>query len=171
MKQNGNSVQWYKQRFELLAYETNFPHSVWGEEFYKGLSAPIKDKLAQVSFLNRQDYNLVAYHAVEFDVQHQMRQEERAVEKKSYDNIIRAPKHYTHPNVATLVSELSNDTPATGTKSKLSQEDRNYRIAHNLCMYDGGDHPTHLCKKLIEKCKKEGKPLPNYPNSQPQMSQ
>lgn len=34
-------------------------------------------------------------------------------------------------------------------------------------MFDGGNHRTHLCTKLIEKCKKEGKPMPVDPTTLP----
>lgn len=49
------------------------------------------------------------------------------------------------------------------SNGKSTQSAKEYRIAQNLCLFDGGNHPTHLCPKLIEKCRKDGKPLPLDP--------
>lgn len=119
--------------------------------------APIKNKLATISFLDRQDYNTLTHHAIKLDELYQIRQQEIAAEKKNSDTN-KTQQQFTSANFANF--SAGNNLVERNNRSKLSLEDRNYRLEKNLCMYDGGNHPTHLCKKLIEKCKKEGKPLP-----------
>lgn len=175
LKQFGNTVQWYKQRYELLCYETNFPKQVWGEEFYKGLSLFIKDKLASVASLDRQNYEVLSYHAIQFDEVNLSRQRERAFEKQNYEYFNKATKPFEKLtfNAPSIISNNVNQPQTqpqprtTDTNGRITQEVREYRKANNLCMFDGGNHRTHLCTKLIEKCKKEGKPMPIDPATLP----
>lgn len=46
------------------------------------------------------------------------------------------------------------------SNGKLTQSAKEYRIANNFCLFDGGKYPTHLYQKLIEKCKREYKSQP-----------
>lgn len=170
LTQKGNTVQWYKQQFELLCYETNFPKQIWGEDFYKGLSPFIKDKLASVAFLDRQNYELLSNHAVQFDEAYLSRQRE-----KNFDNLNRVTKPIDKPNLNSSPvppNNFSHPTPrSTDSNGRITQEVRDYRKSNNLCMFDGCNYRTHLCPKLIEKCRKEGKPMPINPDTLPPKSQ
>lgn len=173
LKQGNNTVQWYKQRFELLSYETEFPLKAWGEDFYKGLSSAIKDKLASVAFIDRSNYDLVTYHAIQFDETYLLRQREKIAEKEILDQLSSKSRHYPSPYSTATIANNHNSTKTpqipSEPRGKISQDMKAYRIANNLCLYDGGNHPTHLCEKLIAKCRKEGKALPINPNNpQPQ---
>ncbi|KAI0993391.1 hypothetical protein K3495_g14792 [Podosphaera aphanis] len=86
LKQGFNSVQLYKQVFELLCHQTDYSLNAWGEEFYKGLAPPIKDKLACVTGLDRRDFEMVAHHAIQFDENHRSRQREKQAEKQTFDS-------------------------------------------------------------------------------------
>ncbi|KAI0998192.1 hypothetical protein K3495_g10001 [Podosphaera aphanis] len=170
LKQNNKSVQQYKQRFELLCYETNYPRQVWGSQFYQGLTAPLKDKLASVAFIDYDNYGMVSQLAVQFDENYQMRQLQRMVDNDSLGLSQKQPFFGTKPpNSASNPSHPPppSQQPTTDSRGKISHEVREYRKANNLCMFDGGSHPTHLCPKLIDKCVKEGKALPVDPATLP----
>ncbi|KAI0992341.1 hypothetical protein K3495_g15845, partial [Podosphaera aphanis] len=163
LKQSNNSVQKYKQRFELLCYETNYPRQVWGSQFYQGLSAPLKDKLASVAFIDYDNYDMVSQLAVQFDENYQMRQLQKLADSNSLGFSQKQPFFNTKPSIAASDPSRPPPPPTTDFRGKISSEVREYRKANNLCMFDGGNHPTHLCPKLIDKCVKEGKALPVDP--------
>ncbi|KAI0992845.1 hypothetical protein K3495_g15339, partial [Podosphaera aphanis] len=165
--QERNTVQWYKQRFELLCYETDFPKQVWGEEFYKGLSLPLKEKLSGVAFLDYRNYDLLTQYAIQLDEVYLMRQREKLSNEK-----IKSDDSQTYTCQPLLIIQNSSHRPVsnsfpssslTNAKTKITQEIKNYRKINKLCMFDGCNYPTHLCPKLIKKCKKEGKPIPMEP--------
>lgn len=45
-------------------------------------------------------------------------------------------------------------------KGKFKRITKKFRVANSLCIFDGGNYPTQLCKKFKYKCKSEGKPVP-----------
>ncbi|KAI0998356.1 hypothetical protein K3495_g9838 [Podosphaera aphanis] len=143
LKQSNKSVQKYKQRFELLCYETNYPRQAWGSQFYQGLTAPLKDKLASVTFIDYDNYDMVSQLAVQFDENYQMHQFQRMVDNNSLG--------FSQNNLFSLTTDF---------RGKISHPVKEYCKANNLCMFDGGSHLTHLCPKLIDKCVKQGKALP-----------
>lgn len=59
--------------------------------------------------------------------------------------------------------KASISPPHLTQDGKLSQEIKEYRKKNNLCLFDGGNHPTHQCQRLIEKLAREAKPPPTVP--------
>lgn len=108
-------MQEYKQRFEQLCYQTELPKTVWGDEFYEGLSLPIKDKLAALTHLNRHDCNNMALHAIKFDESYHARQREKVGEKilRDYCKALSAKddSHHIYNNLQQ--STLSSSLPPT----------------------------------------------------------
>ncbi|KAI0991519.1 hypothetical protein K3495_g16668, partial [Podosphaera aphanis] len=101
----------------------------------------------------------------QFDENYLARQREKELEKQQ--------SHYQPQKIrpsSSTSSSASHDAPPpaqknTDSNGRITQEVREYRKKNNLCMFDGGNHKTHLCKNLIEKCLKEGKPLPVDPST------
>ncbi|KAI1003883.1 hypothetical protein K3495_g4328 [Podosphaera aphanis] len=74
------------------------------------------------------------------------------------------PKPYKPTTIESKTdSNISSFQPHLTQDGKLSQEIKDHRKKHNLCMVDGGNHPTYQCQRLIEKLAKEGKPPPTPP--------
>ncbi|KAI1000332.1 hypothetical protein K3495_g7866 [Podosphaera aphanis] len=160
LKQDTRSFQEYKQRFEYLCKETNFPQQVWGEEFFKGLIEPLQGKLLGTPFVDITNYDVVTELALQYECGYHMQKHLKSPSgsaKPSYQKPAAfEPKGDTH---------ASSFHPHLTRAGKLSQEVKDYRKKHNLCMFDGGNHPTHQCQRLIEKLAKEGKPPPAPPAS------
>lgn len=166
LEKESKLVQWYKQRFELLCYETNFPAQVWGEEFYKGLCPPIKDKLACIANLDHQNYRMLTHHAIQLDENYLARQREKLAERQQQNQHYTPIKNQTSVVIPTpMISNYSIIQKNTDSNNRITKEVRDFRKANNLCMFDGGNHKTHLCQKLIDKCLKEGKALPVDPST------
>ena len=136
MKQDKNTVQWYKQRFELLCYETNYPKQVWGAEFYQGLSAPVKDKLAGVAYIDFDNYEMVAQLAVQFDENFHMQQLQEMADYSSQGSSHGSSGRYQSPSYSLhAMSNMNPPTPLlTDSNGKISQEIKNYGRNNNLCM-------------------------------------
>lgn len=107
---------------------------------------------------------MLAHHAIKFDENYHARQRKKVAEKHLRDSY-RAQSSREQPIQPINNSQSTPQValPSVDINGKLTQSVRDYRRLHNLCLFDGGQHPTHLCPKLIEKCKKEVKPLPVDP--------
>ncbi|VDB90427.1 Bgt-20179 [Blumeria graminis f. sp. tritici] len=93
-RQEKNTAQLYKQRFELLCYETDYPKQVWGAEFYQGFAVPIKDKLAGVAYIDFDNYEIVAQLAVQFDENFHMRKLQEIIDYSSQELPYRPSERY-----------------------------------------------------------------------------
>lgn len=101
LNQFGITVQEYKQRFEKLCYQTELPKIVWGDEFYKGLTLAIKDKLATLAHLDTRDYSNITLHAIKFDEAYHARQREKLTEELLRDHYRASStkiSHHTYDN-------------------------------------------------------------------------
>ncbi|KAI0994307.1 hypothetical protein K3495_g13875 [Podosphaera aphanis] len=161
LKQNVRTVQEYKQRFEYLCKETSFPRQVWGEEFFKGLIEPLQVKLLGTPFIDITNYDVVTQLALQYETGFLMQKELKSLSSSSGINFRPAKKPI--PNSSIPKSSAFNHLEHLSQDGKLSQEIKDYRKKHNLCMFDGGNHQTHECKRLIEKLAKMGRPPPEPP--------
>lgn len=67
LRQDLNSVQEYKQRFEYLCKETSFQRIVWGEEFFKGLIEPLQVKFLGTSHIKITNYDLITKLSLQYE--------------------------------------------------------------------------------------------------------
>ncbi|KAI0997536.1 hypothetical protein K3495_g10652 [Podosphaera aphanis] len=161
LKQNVRSVQKYKQRFEYLSKETSFPHQIWGEEFFKGLIKPLQVKLFGTTFIDITNYDVVTQPALQNETGFLMPKELKSFSSPTGVNFKSAKNPI--PNSSIPKSSTFNHLEHLPQDGKLSQDTKDYRKKHNLCMFDGGNHQTHECKRLIEKLAKTGRPPPEPP--------
>ncbi|KAI0998142.1 hypothetical protein K3495_g10048 [Podosphaera aphanis] len=143
---------------------------VWVSQFYQELTAPLKDKLASVAFIDYDIYDMMSQLALQFDENYEMRQLQRMVDNNSLGFSQKQPFFGTKPpNSASNPSHppAPSQQPTTDFRGKIRHEVREHRKANNMCMFDSGSHATHLCPKLINKCVKEGKALPVDPATLP----
>ncbi|KAI0991987.1 hypothetical protein K3495_g16199 [Podosphaera aphanis] len=163
LKQDHKTVQQYKQRFEYLCKETRFPRQVWGEEFFKGLIEPLQGKLLGTPYIDITNYDVVTQLALQFDSGYQMQREM----KMSNTQVGNKPRTFMKatPEPSATPPNSSNQFLHLTSDGKLSQEVKDYRKKHNLCLFDGGNHQTHLCQRLIDKLAREGKSPPQPPET------
>lgn len=162
LKQENNSVQEYRQRFEYLCKETGFPRVVWGEEFFKGLIEPLQVKLLGTPHIDITNYELITELSLQYESGYQMQKQIKALNTLGFSKQ-RPQKFNMHETL--FDPKTSASTPHLTKDGKLLQEIKDYRKKNNLCLFDGGNHPTYQCQRLNEKLAKEGKPPPATPST------
>lgn len=111
-----------------------------GEKFYKGLLFPTREKFASVTFIDRRNYELVAYHVIRFNKVSLLKQREKASEKELQDQFNGKQLYYHSPKSQSSFFTNQNTFQISyksfEPKSQISKDIKNHHISNNLCLFD-----------------------------------
>ncbi|KAI1005275.1 hypothetical protein K3495_g2941 [Podosphaera aphanis] len=122
------------------------------------LSPDLKDDWPTTPYIDITNYDFVTQLALQFESGYRLQKELKSSNVTNSAKL-RPPKPATADSF-TGNCHTANNTSHLTPDGKLSQEIKEFRKKHNLCLFYGGNHPTHQCQRLIEKLAKEGKPPP-----------